>query len=146
MNFKTLAGGVLLTLAVTACGSSGATSAPASGSAPSVPAASAASAAPAGSAVATNATPITERDFKFDTPDVTVAGSSVSLAVTNAGPTVHDLTIRDAAGKVLGETADLKPGTSETLTVALPAGSYTIFCSLPGHESLGLKGTLTVTK
>ena len=146
MNLKTLATGALLTLAVAACGSSGATSTPASASAPSAPGASAASATPGGSAMATNATPITERDFKFDTPDLTVAGSSVALAVTNAGPTVHDLTIRDAKGKVLGETADLKPGTSETLTVDLPAGSYTIFCSLPGHESLGLKGTLTVTK
>lgn len=149
MNLKTLASGALLALSFAACSSSGATSAPASASAPSAPAASAAtsaSAAPAGSAMATNATPITERDFKFDTPELTVAGSSVSLAVTNAGPTIHDLTIRDATGKVLGETADLKPGTSETLTVDLPAGSYTIFCSLPGHESLGLKGTLTVTR
>jgi uncharacterized cupredoxin-like copper-binding protein len=95
--------------------------------------------------MATNATAITERDFMFDTPDVTVAGSTVSLAVTNAGPTIHDLTIRDASGKVLGETEDLKAGASETLTLPLAAGKYVIFCSLPGHESLGLKGTLTVT-
>jgi plastocyanin len=75
-----------------------------------------------------------------------VAGSPVTLAVTNAGPTIHDLTIRDSAGQVLGETEDLKSGASETITVDLPVGAYTIFCSLPGHESLGLKGTLTVTK
>ena len=70
----------------------------------------------------------------------------MSLAVTNAGPTIHDLTIRDDAGKILGETEDLTAGASETLTVDLPAGTYTIFCSLPGHESLGIKGTLTVTR
>jgi uncharacterized cupredoxin-like copper-binding protein len=144
MNLKTLATGALLALAVSACGSSAATTSPASASAPPTPAASATSAG--GSSMATGATPITERDFKFDTPDITVAGSPVSLAVTNAGPTIHDLTIRDAAGKVLGETEDLKPGASETVTVELPAGKYVIFCSLPGHESLGLKGTLTVTK
>ena len=144
MKIQTLAATGLLVIAVAACGSS-ATQTP-TGSLAASSAAPAASAASTGPSAVTNATPITERDFKFDTPDVTVTGETVSLAVTNAGPTVHDLTIRDGAGKVLGETADLKPGTSETLTVQLPAGTYTIFCSLPGHESLGLKGTLTVAK
>jgi uncharacterized cupredoxin-like copper-binding protein len=140
MTLKTLAAGAVLALAVAACGTGAATSAPASAAAASAPAASV---APAGS---TSVTAITERDFRFDTPDVTVSGSPQSLAVMNAGPTVHDLTIRDAAGTVLGETDDLKSGASETITVDLPAGAYTIFCSLPGHESLGLRGTLTVTK
>jgi plastocyanin len=146
MTFKTLAAGTLIVLAVAACGSSAATSAATSApSAPSAP--SAAQASDAGNpAPAANAIAITERDFKFDTPEVTATGTQVSLAVTNAGPTVHDLTVRDAAGRILGETEDLKAGASETLTIQLPAGSYTIFCSLPGHESLGLKGTLTVTK
>jgi plastocyanin len=140
MTFKTLAAGTLLVLAVAACGSSTASSGPTS-------APSAAQASDAGTpAAAANAIAITERDFKFDTPEVTATGTQVSLAVTNAGPTVHDLTVRDAAGRILGETEDLKAGASETLTIQLPAGSYTIFCSLPGHESLGLKGTLTVTK
>ena len=142
MKIKTLAASALLLLAVAGCSASGSTT-----PSPTTPAASAPTASvPAASAsTATNATPITVRDFKFDTPDVAVTGE-VALAVTNAGPTVHDLTIRDSSGKVLGETADLTAGASETLTVDLPAGTYTIFCSLPGHESLGIKGTLTVTK
>ena len=137
-----LAAGALLALAVAACGSGAASSTPnTSAIAPS------AAVGPSSSPTASGAaTPITERDFRFDTPDVTVAAGSVVLAVTNAGPTVHDLTIRDGAGKVVGETDDLKPGTAATLAVELPAGSYVIFCSLPGHESLGLKGTLTVTR
>ena len=136
---KTFAAGTVLVLALAACGSSAATSSP-TGAGATPPAS-----APAASAAPTNATPITVRDFKFDTPDISVTGTVV-LAVTNAGPTIHDLSIRDDAGKVLGETADLKPNASETLTVDLPAGAYTIFCAVPGHESLGIKGTLTVTK
>ncbi len=140
---KTLAAGTMLVLAVAACGGSGATPSPTSASA--APPASAPAASSPAASLTSDATPITVRDFKFDTPDVTVAGT-VALAVTNAGPTIHDLTIRDDSGKVLGETADLRPNASETLTVDLPAGSYTIFCAVPGHESLGIKGTLTVTK
>ena len=142
MKIKTLAASALLLLAVAGCSASGSTT-----PSPTTPAASAPTASvPAASAsTATNATPITVRDFKFDTPDVAVTGE-VALAVTNAGPTVHNVAIRDAADKVVGTTKDLKTGESETLTVELPAGSYTLFCSLPGHESLGIKGTLTVTK
>jgi uncharacterized cupredoxin-like copper-binding protein len=141
MKLQTLAATGLL-LVVTACSGAG-TKAPSS-DATAIPSPSTATASTTASSISGATTPITERDFRFDTPDVAVQGV-VSLAVMNAGPTVHDLTIRDASGKVLGETEDLKPGTSETLTVDLPTGKYTIFCSLPGHESLGLKGTLTVT-
>ena len=142
MKIKTLAASALLLLAVAGCSAGGSTT-----PSPTTPAASApTTSVPAASAsTATNATPITVRDFKFDTPDVAVTGE-VALAVTNAGPTVHNVAIRDAADKVVGTTKDLKTGESETLTVELPAGSYTLFCSLPGHESLGIKGTLTVTK
>jgi plastocyanin len=84
-------------------------------------------------------------DFKLDPVDLEVSGGSVEIAVTNAGPTVHNVTIRDSAGKVLGATPDLREGESAALTATLAAGSYTMFCSLPGHESLGIKGTLTVT-
>ena len=31
----------------------------------------------------------------------------------------------------------------KTLTVA-KAGTYKLYCSLPGHESAGMRGTLTV--
>jgi plastocyanin len=135
---RTLAAGTVLVLAFAACGSGAATSSPAGGGATAPPSAPA-------SVAPTNATPITVRDFKFDTPDVSVTGQVV-LAVTNAGPTIHDLSIRDDTDKVLGETADLKPNKSETLTVDLPTGVYTIFCAVPGHESLGIKGTLTVAR
>ena len=137
---KTLIATSLLALAVAACGGAGTTSAPATGAAPSDSAPSAA--APS---AATQAIAVLVKDFTLDPLDVAVAGT-VSLAVTNAGPTVHNVVIRDDAGAVLGTTADLKTGESETLTVEIPAGSYILFCSLPGHESLGIKGTLTVSE
>jgi len=84
------------------------------------------------------------KDFALDPKVVTSAGSGVVLAVTNDGPTIHNVTIRDSSGTVRGATRDLKPGQSETLSAQLPAGTYVLYCSLPGHESLGIKGTLTV--
>ena len=61
------------------------------------------------------------------------------------GPTPHNFTIRDDAGTILGATQDLSTGETAVLTVTFPvAGTYITFCSLPGHESLGVKGTLVV--
>jgi plastocyanin len=84
-------------------------------------------------------------DFTLQPLTVTVAGSDVQLDVTNSGPTVHNVTIRDDAGMILGATRDLRTGEAETLEAGVPPGTYVLFCSLPGHESLGIKGTLTVT-
>ncbi len=85
-------------------------------------------------------------DFKITPAAITRSGSSVTFAVHNDGPTVHNLTVRDSSGKVVASTRTLKPGASETTSVQLAPGNYTIFCSVPGHESLGMRGTLVVSE
>ena len=83
------------------------------------------------------------KDFTLDPIDLKVVGR-FALAVTNQGPTLHNITIRDADGTVLGATKDLREGASEVISFDLQPGTYTTFCSLPGHESLGIVGSLTV--
>jgi len=85
------------------------------------------------------------RDFTLQPLELTATETNVVLDVRNGGPTVHNVTIRDASGSILGATRDLREGEAETLRAKLANGTYTLFCSLPGHESLGIKGTLTVT-
>jgi plastocyanin len=90
-------------------------------------------------------TAVRVRDFAIEPADLHVSGLTFTLAVTNDGPTIHNVTIRDSAGKVLAATRDLKAGETQMLPVTVPsAGTYVTFCSLPGHESLGTKGTLSV--
>ncbi|MCY7419379.1 MAG: cupredoxin domain-containing protein [Chloroflexi bacterium] len=86
-------------------------------------------------------------DFTVTPMVIDAVGPTVTFDVSNAGPTPHNLTIRDAAGTVLGATANLSTGDTAVLTVTFPGpGPYITFCSLPGHESLGLKGELVVTE
>lgn len=147
---KTIIATGLLLLAIAGCSSPAGTAntpAPTAGTS-SAPAPTAGTSSPADSASpssspAADATMILVRDFSLDPKDVSADGT-VSLAVTNEGPTIHNVAIRDASGSVVGTTKDLKEGESETLTVDIPSGLYALFCSLPGHESLGIKGTLTV--
>ena len=117
---------------------------PAPASAAPSAAASTAPSAP-GPTAPSNATAVIVKDFKIEPADIKVQGKAVSLAVTNQGPTIHNVTIRDASGTVIVASRDLKSGESETITATLAPGNYILFCSLPGHESLGTKGTLEVS-
>lgn len=85
-------------------------------------------------------------DFKITPTQLQALGPTVTLNVTNDGPTIHNVSVRDGSGTVLLHTRDLKPGESETISGQLPKGDLITFCSLPGHESLGTKGTLVVTR
>ncbi len=84
-------------------------------------------------------------DFMLDPSSLTVTGPAVTIEVTSAGPTPHNLSIRDADGEIIAATDDLSSGDAATLRAQLEPGEYVIFCSLAGHESLGMTGTLTVT-
>lgn len=101
--------------------------------------------APTSSAPSADVLAVSVADFMIEPSELEVAGPTVTIEVTNDGPTPHNLTIRDDGGEVVAATADLRAGQSETLEAELPPGDYTILCSLAGHESLGMSGTLTAT-
>jgi plastocyanin len=106
-----------------------------------VPASAVPSVVPEGAAI-----PVTLMDFHLDPPVIEAAGTTLTFDVVNRGPTPHNLTIRDASGTVLGATPDLSRGQTAQLVLTLPGpGTYVTFCSLPGHESLGVVGELIVT-
>lgn len=105
----------------------------------------------ADTAVATSGTPasaaaiaVSVADFMIDPDAIEATGPTVTFDVTNDGPTPHNFTVRDVDGQVVMATADLAVGASETITADLEPGEYEVFCSLAGHESLGMSGTLTV--
>jgi uncharacterized cupredoxin-like copper-binding protein len=83
---------------------------------------------------------VTAKEFRFDPAELTIdAGKPVVVAVQNIGSIPHDLTVKD---KFKLTVANDRTG-QKTLMVA-KAGSYEFYCSLPGHKSAGMHGTLTV--
>ena len=81
-------------------------------------------------------------EFEFDPADVTAeAGSTITLE--NVGSTEHDLRLREG-GKDIGGTEVFDAGQSEELKVDFEPGKYEMYCSVPGHEDSGMKGTFTV--
>jgi FtsP/CotA-like multicopper oxidase with cupredoxin domain len=95
-----------------------------------------------GTVAASGAVNVELSDFKISPASISVpAGGSVN--VTNAGPSVHNLAVKDTDLK----TADLNQGDSETLDLSsLEVGEYTVICAIAGHEAAGMTGTLSVTE
>lgn len=87
---------------------------------------------------------VTLADYSLQPSAISVAGGT-TIKVVNAGRAPHNLWIRDATGTVLAKSPTLGPGQRGALKVELPAGTYTDYCEEPGHESLGMRGALTVT-
>jgi len=110
----------------------------------SAPATSAPTAAPRPTAP-DGAIKVSLTDFAITPATLTGKSGSVVFFVTNDGKTPHNLSVFDSTKKDVGHTADLSAGQAAVLTITLPAGTYHLDCSLAGHESLGMSGTLTIS-
>jgi plastocyanin len=79
-------------------------------------------------------------EFAFDPVDFSIpADTDVAVTLENAGVVEHDIQIDDPDVHIHAE-----PTETITETVNLPAGTYEYYCSVPGHRSSGMEGTLTV--
>lgn len=78
-------------------------------------------------------------EFALDPASVTVAVGG-ELNVMNTGAATHNLAIKGGAS-----TPDIAPNGAATLPLGdLAAGSYTMYCTIAGHETAGMTGTLEV--
>ncbi len=72
----------------------------------------------------------------------TLAAGSIDFNAANLGEDDHNLSVR-GGGREYGRL-ELRPGDAETLTLELGPGSYTLYCSLIGHEAAGMRTEITV--
>ncbi len=83
--------------------------------------------------------------MKFDPATLTAkAGQPIQVTLDNSGgQLVHDFDITEGVPQPIKISAQPGQKATGTFTIDKP-GSYTYFCSQPGHEQAGMKGTLTV--
>jgi plastocyanin len=75
--------------------------------------------------------------YKFK--NATAKAGKVTVESTNDASVPHDIALQGGpAGSVV------QGGGVSKFTANLKAGSYTFYCTVPGHEQAGMKGTLTV--
>jgi len=84
------------------------------------------------------------REFYFSLSRPEVSAGDVTIEMLNRGEDPHDLKLRSPTGVEkdgLPEVASLGQASD---AFGLAAGDWTLFCSLEGHEALGMRATLRV--
>ena len=135
----------VLALGVSACGgSSGHSTATASSSSGAVATTSAAPASP-GAASKLSISAASSGKLMFSAKTLKAKAGTVTITFVNHSPVGHNLTVvHGTNGAMVGATPTFDGG-SKTLTLHLSAGTYTYYCSVPGHRQAGMQGTLTVS-
>lgn len=84
-----------------------------------------------------------EASLEFDKTELSSKPGKVTIEFENPSAIPHNVEIEDESGEVLGGTETIA-SSKESATVELEPGTYTFFCSVPGHREAGMEGTLTV--
>jgi uncharacterized cupredoxin-like copper-binding protein len=82
-------------------------------------------------------------ELAYTTTEADATAGKVTVNFTNPQAIPHDVDIEDSAGEDVGET-DLVSEDSASVKVDLKPGTYTFFCSVPGHREAGMEGTINV--
>ena len=137
----------LMTVALAACGGSNSTSSASSSSSTAASSTSASSSAAAPAAASGTVVPLAadpSGQLKYTPKSLSAKAGKVEIKFTNTAPEMHNVTIQKGTnGAVIGATPTFTGG-SRTLKVNLKPGTYTFYCTVPGHRAGGMQGTLTV--
>lgn len=83
----------------------------------------------------------TEFAYSPSTPSATAG--EVTISMDNQGEAPHNLAIEGVNGDA-DIVSQVEAGASDSGSVTLEAGTYTIYCSIAGHREAGMEATLTV--
>lgn len=78
----------------------------------------------------------------FDVTELDAKPGKVTIDFDNPAPLEHNVVIEQDGKELAGFEPIVE--SKEELTAELEAGTYTFFCSVPGHREAGMEGTLTV--
>jgi plastocyanin len=81
--------------------------------------------------------------LRFDKTSLQASAGPVTITMNNPSPVPHDVALEGPGG--VSQTGKIVPkGGASEVQATLKAGTYTYFCSVPGHRQAGMEGTLTV--
>jgi plastocyanin len=81
-------------------------------------------------------------ELAFDEKELSAKPGKVTIDFDNPSAIPHNVVIEED-GKELAGFEPITEGT-KSVTAELDAGTYTFYCSVPGHREAGMEGSLTV--
>jgi uncharacterized cupredoxin-like copper-binding protein len=80
--------------------------------------------------------------LKFLASSASANAGKVTIKMQNKSSVMHDIAIQGNGAQQTGPI--VSNGGISTVSATLKPGKYTFYCTVPGHEAAGMKGTLTV--
>ncbi len=100
---------------------------------------------PTGPAPEYHAVSVAAREYSLTLSRPVLTPGLQTIQLNNRGEDPHDLVISlEDSHAPLADFPETPSEENHTEQVPLPAGRYRLWCSLPGHEALGMKATLRV--
>ena len=110
---------------------------------------------------------ITLQQWSITPTSTTVPAGAITFSVTNAGTIPHEFVVmstdtlaadfpigsfegetnrfdEDKVGTNVGETGDMQPSTTKSITIEMKPGHYAFVCNLPAHFGSGMHVDFTV--
>jgi plastocyanin len=81
--------------------------------------------------------------LRFDKDVLQAPAGKVRITMNNPSPVGHNVAL-EGPGLSVQQGPTVQKGGASEVEATVKAGSYTYFCSVPGHRQAGMQGTLTV--
>jgi plastocyanin len=79
--------------------------------------------------------------LSFDKETLEAPAGTITIELANESSLPHNVAVEDGG---VDEESETVTGESTSLTVELQSGTYTFYCSVPGHREGGMEGIFTV--
>jgi plastocyanin len=87
---------------------------------------------------------VVAKEFSFGLSRTSVKAGTTVIELANFGQDPHDLRLRRAGARHIAGIGEVAPGRRRELTLKLPRGRYSLWCSVANHRQLGMRATLVV--
>jgi plastocyanin len=89
---------------------------------------------------------VVAREFSFVLSRQHVKAGTTVVEVVNFGQDPHNLRLRRAGSRHVAGIGLVAPGAHADLTLKLPPGRYSLWCSVGDHRARGMRATLVVIR
>ncbi len=89
---------------------------------------------------------VVAREYSFTLSRLNVRSGPAVIELDNFGQDPHDLRIQRAGSRHIAGLGEITPGSRASLSLDLPPGRYSFWCSVGDHRARGMQATVIVTR
>jgi plastocyanin len=89
---------------------------------------------------------VVAKEYSFTFSRMKLKAGAALVELDNFGQDQHDLRVQRVGSRHIAGLHIVNPGARALLSLHLPPGRYSFWCSVANHRALGMQATLIVTR